>query len=75
VDDCAVVGIPDEEWGELIVAALVVKETSFETNTLQPWLREKIAAYKTPRKYLVLPELPRNAMGKVVKSSIKQLFT
>jgi len=75
VDDCAVIGIPDEEWGELIVAALVVKETSFETNTLQPWLREKIAAYKTPRKYLVLPELPRNAMGKVVKSSIKQLFT
>jgi len=57
------------------VAALVVKETSFETLTLQPWLREKMAAYKTPRKYLVLPELPRNAMGKVVKSSIKQLFT
>ena len=74
VDDCAVIGMPDEEWGELIVAALVLKETSFDTDTLQPWLREKMAAYKTPRKYLVLPELPRNAMGKVVKSSLKQLF-
>jgi len=74
VDDCAVIGMPDEEWGELIVAALVLKETPFDTHTLQPWLREKMAAYKTPRKYLVLPELPRNAMGKVVKSSLKQLF-
>ena len=74
VDDCAVIGMPDEEWGELIVAALVLKETTFDTHTLQLWLREKMAAYKTPRKYLVLPELPRNAMGKVVKSLIKQLF-
>lgn len=74
VDDCAVIGMPDEEWGELIVAALVLKEPSFDTHTLQPWLCEKMAAYKTPRKYLVLPELPRNAMGKVVKSTLKQLF-
>jgi malonyl-CoA/methylmalonyl-CoA synthetase len=74
VDDCAVIGMPDEEWGELIVAALVLKEPSFDTHTLQLWLSEKMAAYKTPRKYLVLPELPRNAMGKVVKSSLKQLF-
>ena len=74
VDDCAVIGMPDEEWGELIVAALVLKETTFDTHTLQLWLREKMAAYKTPRKYMVLPELPRNAMGKVVKSSLKQLF-
>lgn len=74
VDDCAVIGMPDEEWGELIVAALVLKETTFDTHSLQLWLREKMAAYKTPRKYMVLPELPRNAMGKVVKSSLKQLF-
>ena len=74
VDDCAVIGMPDEEWGELIVAALVLKENTFDTHTLQLWLREKMAAYKTPRKYMVLPELPRNAMGKVVKSSLKQLF-
>lgn len=75
VDDCAVIGVPDEEWGELIVAIMVLKDPSLDTLTLQPWLREKMAAYKTPRKYLVVPELPRNAMGKVVKSSLKQLFT
>lgn len=74
ISDCAVVGIPDEEWGELIVAALVTRETNFDTATLHEWLRERIASYKTPRKYLLLKELPRNAMGKVTKNDVKKLF-
>jgi malonyl-CoA/methylmalonyl-CoA synthetase len=75
ITDCAVVGIPDEEWGELIVSALVVNEHPINTSELTNWLKEKIAAYKTPRKYLIVPELPRNAMGKVIKNDVKLLFT
>jgi malonyl-CoA/methylmalonyl-CoA synthetase len=41
---------------------------------LNKWLREKMAAYKTPRKYLLVEELPRNAMGKVTKNDVKKLF-
>jgi malonyl-CoA/methylmalonyl-CoA synthetase len=75
VSDCAVVGIEDEEWGELIVAALVVHDrTLFNEVALSKWLVEKMAAYKKPRKYLLLEELPRNAMGKVVKNDVKKLF-
>ena len=74
IDDCAVVGIADEEWGELIVAVLVVNEPSINLNYLNKWLREKIASYKTPRKYLLVSELPRNAMGKVTKNEVKKLF-
>lgn len=74
LDDCAVVGIPDDEWGELIVAAIVVKEKNFNTDELNKWLREKMAAYKTPKKYLIVDELPRNAMGKVTKNDVKKLF-
>jgi malonyl-CoA/methylmalonyl-CoA synthetase len=74
IADCAVVGIPNDEWGELIVSAIVVKDNSLNTEELTKWLRERMAAYKTPRKYLMVNELPRNAMGKVTKNDVKKLF-
>ena len=74
IDDCAVVGMQDDEWGELIVAALVVNDNTINLDDLNKWLRENMAAYKTPRKYLLVAELPRNAMGKVTKNDIKKLF-
>ena len=73
VDDCAVVGIADEEWGELVVAAVVAKD-GLEQHQLNQWMRTQMATYKTPRKYLLVKELPRNAMGKVVKNEVKTLF-
>lgn len=77
ISDCAVVGIDDEEWGELIVAAVVLNEKyqlNFSEATLTNWLVQKMAPYKKPRRYLILDELPRNAMGKVVKNDLKKLF-
>ncbi|NQV78120.1 MAG: AMP-binding protein [Lutibacter sp.] len=74
INDCAVVGMDDNEWGELIVAALVVKDKAINLKDLNTWLRTNIAAYKTPRKYLLIDELPRNAMGKVTKNEVKKLF-
>ena len=73
VDDCAVVGIADEEWGELVVAAVVAK-AGLEQHQLNQWMRTQMPTYKTPRKYLLVKELPRNAMGKVVKNEVKTLF-
>jgi malonyl-CoA/methylmalonyl-CoA synthetase len=73
VDDCAVVGIADEEWGELVVAAVVEKD-GLEQHQLNQWMRAQMPTYKTPRKYLMVKELPRNAMGKVVKNEVKTLF-
>ena len=78
ISDCAVVGIEDIEWGELIVASLELNESmsaaAFDAILLDAWMKENIAPYKRPRKYLVVQELPRNAMGKVVKSEVKKLF-
>ncbi|MBC6368002.1 acyl-CoA synthetase [Algoriphagus sp. AK58] len=73
IKDCGVVGVPDEEWGELVVAA-IIPLGEIETKSLNQWMREQMPAYKTPRKYLILEELPRNAMGKVVKNDLKKLF-
>ncbi len=74
INDTSVVGVPSEEWGELVVAVLTVNDPDFNTSTLSPWLREKLPAYKTPRKFKIVDELPRNAMGKVTKNELKKLF-
>lgn len=74
IKDCAVVGIPDEEWGELIVAAIVSREGFNRTEELKDWLKERLAPYKIPRRYVMIDELPKNAMGKVVKNEVKKLF-
>lgn len=73
IKDCAVVGLPDEEWGELVAAA-VVADPSLTTEALIPWMKERIPAYRVPRKYITLTDLPRNAMGKVTKNDVKRLF-
>jgi malonyl-CoA/methylmalonyl-CoA synthetase len=74
INDCSVIGIPNEEWGELVVAVLIVKDKGLDLKELNTWIREKMPAYKTPRQYKIVEELPRNAMGKVTKNDLKTLF-
>jgi malonyl-CoA/methylmalonyl-CoA synthetase len=74
IKDCAVIGVPNEEWGELVAAAVVLNNQNFNTDELNDWIRDLMPAYKTPRKYLAIEDLPRNAMGKVTKNDIKTLF-
>ncbi|CAM4213503.1 long-chain fatty acid--CoA ligase [Cytophagaceae bacterium 50C-KIRBA] len=75
VEDCSVVGLPDEEWGEIVAAAVVLKDKKSSPEELNTFMRQKMPAYRVPRKYLFLSELPRNAMGKVTKNDLKVLFT
>lgn len=73
IQDCGVVGIPNEEWGELVVAALVCTDHP-DLEELNQWMRERMPSYKTPRNYIFIEDLPRNAMGKVTKNDLKKLF-
>lgn len=73
VADASVIGLPDEEWGEQ-VAAVLVAANELSLNELEGWLREKLSKYKVPRKFRIVRELPRNAMGKVTKSALKDFF-
>lgn len=76
VSDCAVVGVPDDEWGERVVAAVVpVGEATPDLGELQQFARRRLAPHKVPREILVVQELPRNALGKVVKPRVKELFS
>jgi malonyl-CoA/methylmalonyl-CoA synthetase len=83
VADCAVVGVPDPEWGERVAVAIVLKEglkeglndgDVLDLPSLRTWAKELLAAHKVPSRLLVLDALPRNAMGKVMKPSVAALF-
>lgn len=75
VAECAVVGLEDDIWGELVAVAAGLKEGSELTlQALQDWLTDRISDYKLPRKLMVVDALPRNAMGKVTKPDVKRAF-
>jgi len=77
VADVAVVGLADPTWGERVVACVVARpgrEEECSEDALRGFAKERLASYKVPRSVVVMPELPRNAVGKVMKPVlIKQL--
>jgi malonyl-CoA/methylmalonyl-CoA synthetase len=69
------VGVFDAEWGERVAAAVVLKEgQALDLASLRTWALKLMAAEKVPSRLLVLDALPRNAMGKVLKSLVVRLF-
>jgi malonyl-CoA/methylmalonyl-CoA synthetase len=74
VSDAAVVGLPDEEWGERVAVAVVARGEPPRLSALRDWARDRLAPYKIPTRLVAVEDLPRNAMGKVTKSAVKALF-
>lgn len=75
IAECAVVGLPDEEWGERVAVAVELTDaTTLELDELRSWAKERIATYKTPTRLLIVAALPRNPLGKVAKPELKQRF-
>lgn len=75
IKEVAVVGVPDQVWGERVVAALVLRDAaSLDTKSLRAWGKERLATYKVPQEAIILRELPRNAMGKVSKPDLKKII-
>ncbi len=74
IKECGVVGIPDDELGEIIGASLILSSDEIDLDELKAWLKDKLPGYKTPRKYIFQDDLPRNVMGKVTKKELQKLF-
>ncbi|MDT8397881.1 MAG: acyl-CoA synthetase [Pseudomonadales bacterium] len=74
IAECAVIGIEDATWGELVSAFVVLRPgTSLSLAALKHWCEGRLSPYKVPRQLQVLTALPRNAMGKVTKPALKAL--
>jgi malonyl-CoA/methylmalonyl-CoA synthetase len=75
IAECAVVAIPDDEFGERVCAAVELRPgEALALETLLPWARERLAPYKLPRALRAVDSLPRNAMGKVMKPEVAKAF-
>ncbi|MFE3732538.1 long-chain-fatty-acid--CoA ligase [Nocardia sp. NPDC059154] len=73
VAEVAVIGVPDEKWGEVPLAVVAAREPD-ETPTaaeIEQWCRERLAAYKVPKRTSIVAALPRNASGKVLKNQLR----
>ena len=72
VADVAVIGVPDEKWGEA-VKAIVVKQADADVTAEQviAWTRERIAGFKVPKSVDFVAELPRNPSGKILKKDLR----
>jgi malonyl-CoA/methylmalonyl-CoA synthetase len=76
IAECAVVGVADADWGERVSAAVVLAAgRALELEELRDWARERLASFKLPGRLVAVDELPRNAMGKVVKPRVRELFS
>ena len=71
-----VVGIPDEKWGEKVVAVVILKPgTSLDAEEIKKYCRDNIHKWKTPKEILFVEEIPKNRMGKVLRKEVKKLFS
>jgi malonyl-CoA/methylmalonyl-CoA synthetase len=80
VADVAVVGIPDETWGEIAVAGVLPRRgraaelDELDEEGMRAWAKERIAAYKVPKRVFFLEDFPRNPVGKVIKPELQKLL-
>ena len=70
VEQCAVVGVQDAEWGESVTAFVVSRSGQAGAGELIAHCRQSLASYKTPKQVVFVKNLPRNAMGKVQKAKL-----
>ena len=72
VREAAVVGLPDDEWGEEVGAAVTLKDgESVSPDELRAFVKDQVAAYKYPRKVWLVEDLPKGPTGKILKREIE----
>ncbi len=73
--EAAVVGLPDDTWGEVVALAAVLSDGGeLSLESLREWCQDRLSKYRIPSRLVVVEKLPRNAMGKVTKPAVCDLF-
>ncbi|MGE5841495.1 MAG: class I adenylate-forming enzyme family protein [Deltaproteobacteria bacterium] len=75
VEQCAVVGIPDREWGEKVTAFIVPRPgNTVNPADLKSFLKTKLSPFKVPKEYVVVEEMPKSPAGKILKREIRKQY-
>ena len=75
IKEAALICVPDEKWGEKVVAAVVPKPgATIDPEKIKAYCKQHLHDWKCPKAVVPLKELPRNTMGKVLKEEVKKLF-
>ena len=73
IQECAVIGIPDKEWGEKVTAYIVPKAgEKIDPNILKAFLKEHLSSFKAPKEYRVVDDLPKSGAGKILKRELRE---
>lgn len=75
VDEAAVVGLPDDTWGERVGALIVPKTTELSEETIESFCRDRLAGYKLPRQIAFADSLPRTASGTIKRPAVRSQLT
>ncbi len=75
VEECAVIGLPDKEWGERVVAFIVAKPgQTVAPDSVKAYLKARLAPFKDPKEYRIVKDLPKSPAGKILKREVKRLY-
>jgi acyl-CoA synthetase (AMP-forming)/AMP-acid ligase II len=76
ISESCVVGVPDEKWGEKVVAGIVLKPgVTPAIDAIKKYCKERLLDWKCPKEVVFLKELPRNRMGKIMKEDVVKQVT
>ena len=75
IEECAVVGLPDPQWGEKVAAFIVPKKgKTVVADDVKEFLKTKLALFKTPKSHVIINELPKSVAGQIMNREIKQRY-
>ena len=75
IQECAVIGTPDKEWGERVTACILPKPgRTIVERDLKDFLKARLSAYKVPKRFLMVDDFPRSPAGKLLKRELRQTF-
>jgi long-chain acyl-CoA synthetase len=76
IEECAVVGFPDREWGEKVKAFIVPRPgQTIVPDDVKSFLKTKLSPFKVPKEYIVLKEMPKSPTGKILKRELRKAFS